>query len=194
MRHWIMPVVALAALALTGCTTTTHSTTARTAIEQALLTQSAEDSVNDMVFRNLEGVSYFILADDVEAYEKSYIMTTLNEGLLSSGMVAADSADDAEVLVYPRVANAAIDERSAFIGIPEFPLAIPGVGALALPEIVLYSSHRQMGRNRMGVYAKYSENDKLAFSTEMLANERYYTRWTVLFLFSFRTTNLDGTF
>lgn len=194
MRLTTLTVLALAGALMTGCVTSRHTTTARTAVEQALLTQSAEAVLGNLDFTELEGQSYFIKAEEVEAYEKAYLLTSLNERLLSAGMVAADAEEEADILIHPRVANAAIDDASSFLGVPELPIAIPGVGAISIPELVLYSHQKQRGRTRMGVYGEFAENDRLAFSTEMVARQRYYTRWTLLFLITFRTTDLEGTF
>ena len=181
-------------LAATACSTHSVTTTARTATEQALLSQAAEATVAELEVGDLRGKSFFVKPDHFEAFDGKYVLALLHRKLLAAGMLAADKEEEAQVLVYPAVANAAIDERAFMIGIPELPLAIPGVGALPLPELALFKREIQRGRNRMHVFGKHAESDALAFESPIVSKEKYFSRWKILFVISFRRTDLSEPF
>jgi hypothetical protein len=105
----------------------------------------------------------------------------------------APEAAKADIVVYPRIANSAIDDWSVSFGLPALPLVIPGVGGLAIPELPLFKLETQRGRNRMGVYA-VDKSGKLSFEIPFVSKETYYKRWVLLFIVSFRTTDLEKPF
>lgn len=191
-RHVSALIVLL--VILSGCSTTRTTTTTRTAVEQALLSQTAKQVVDEMDFTPLAGKSFFIKEEKFEAADGKYVLAALHEHLLESDLRMAAKEEEADVLIYPRVAAAGIDDTSSFIGLPSIPVYIPGAGGVTIPEMSLYKSHRQQGRNRMGVHGQYCANGELAISLPETAKQCYYTRWTLLFIISFRTTDLEKPF
>ncbi|NQU45335.1 hypothetical protein HQ520_18800 [bacterium] len=187
-------VLLFAVLGLCGCLSKRTTTTERTAVEQALLSQAAEQTLAGFNFEALAGKSFYLVEDDVDGYDTEYILTSLKHRLLQFDLVEAAQEPDADVLLYPRLANAAIDDSDASLGIPELPLIIPGAGGLTIPELSLYKKETQRGRNRMGVYGVDRETGTLVFETPLVSKETYYKRWVLLFIFSFRTTNLEKPF
>lgn len=192
--RYVLPFVLVAALVLSGCTVGRKTTTERTAVEQALLAQAAERAMDEIAVEGLVGQKFFIKDDHFEATDGKYVKAVVANKMIDSGMIAADTEEEADVLVYPAVANAAIDDKEVLLGSPPLPLAIPGLGALELPKAAFFSLDSQFGRHRSALYGKYRENDRTAFIVEPVGSETYYKRWTVLFFFSFRTTNLDYPF
>jgi hypothetical protein len=182
--------LALSALLVQGCGTFRTTTTARTAREQALLSQAAEATLAALRVDAPAGKLYFIKEDAFEAPDEKYVLGLVHRKLLETGMRAASHEEEAEILVYPSVAHAAIDERRGLIGISELPIAIPGVGAITLPELTLLKREIQWGRNRMQLFGRHARSGQLAFASDAVSSERYYSRWTLLFLISFRLTNL----
>lgn len=194
IRAGILLASMVLALLLIGCSTTRSTTTARTAIEQALLSQTAKRVVDEMDFSTLAGKSFVMKEDKFDATDGKYVLAALQEQLLESKLKVAAKDDDADVLIYPRVAAAAIDDTTSFVGVPSLPLIIPGAGGVTIPELALYKLQRQYGRNRMGVHGQYTKTGELAVSVPEIAKQSYYSRWTILFLISFRTTDLEKPF
>jgi hypothetical protein len=184
----------LVAAALTGCATSRKTTTERTAVEQALLSQSGEATIAQLVIDGLEGTRFVVEAERFEAVDEEHLLAVLERRLIELGMIPASDVASAEIIVRPSVANAGIDDSGWFIGIPEIPFGFPGVGRVSLPEVVLLAREAQSGRNRMQVHALDAETHAPRFVSEYLASERHYNRWKFLFIFSFRRTNLEGTF
>ncbi len=179
------------AMGTVGCVTQRSTTTERTAVEQALLSQAAEASIPQIAFSDVDGKQYFVKQDLFEATDGKYLLAVLNKHLVELGGMPADSEEEAEVLIYPAVAHAAVDDTSFLIGFPEIPLVIPGIGSVTVPELALFGYALQKGHNRMFLNVEHADDARPPSSTETVSGHKFYTRWRILFLISFRTTDLD---
>jgi len=193
MRLVGIVVLAAALLGSTGCWNFRESTTPRTAVEQALLSQAAERTISQFDFGELRGKSFAIDASDFEASDAPYVLGSLKQQLLESGLKEA-AAEEADLLVYPRVANAAIDDSSFSLGLPDLPLVIPNVGAVRIPNASLFRWSTQKGRNRMAVYAVDAKTGQLALGSETVSTETTYRRIGILTVFLFTLTDLSEPF
>ena len=193
MRVVGLLVLAAALLGSAGCSKLRESTTPRTAVEQALLSQAAEATIGQFDFGELRGKSFAMDASDFEAIDSKYILGTLKQRLLESGLKEA-KAEEADVIVYPRVANAGIDDSSFLLGVPELPIPVPGVGIVKMPEASLLAWKTQRGRNRMAVFAADARTGQLALATETVSSETHYRWITALFVLSFKSTDLSEPF
>jgi hypothetical protein len=180
---------ALLVASVASCASTRTSTTPRTAIEMALISQSAENTLEKFETDALTGKSFAMDDTHFEATDKAFAQSALRLQMLKNGMNET-KAEEAEVSVRPRVAIAAIDDFNFFIGIPSIPLILPGVGAAPTPELAFFKRAKQIGRNRMGAYA-VNKDGSLAHDFGVQATEVYYTHWTILALINFRRTNLE---
>jgi len=192
---WIAPLLLVLAATLSACTTTTISTTPRTAVEIALLTEAAEATISQIDPEVLYYYERFMIdTAEFDAYEKSYIINAMRRRFLEHGMHLANERSQADLIIYPRSGVSALDESRVFIGIPAIPLPIPSVdgagGFASTPEIAFYKKDTQISRSRLGVYGVDSRSGIMAFDLGTLASQRYYTRWTFLGLIGFRTTDL----
>lgn len=181
--------------ALAGCSTTTTSTTPRTAVEIALLTEVGEDSVSQLgVDGNIFYNRFYIEIDEFDTYEKEYMVSALRRRLLQHGMHSVMEPSEADVIVHARSGVLAIDESRTLIGIPEIPLPIPSTGGtgsfVSTPELALFRRHVQIARSRLSVYGTETITNGMAFDMGTTTSQRYYTRWVFLAFISFRTTNL----
>lgn len=179
------------AMGMAGCVTQRSSTTARTAVEQALLSQAAETSISEITLADVDGKRFHVKEDFFEATDGKYMLAVLNKRLARLGGMPADSEEEAELLIYPAVAHAAVDDTGILLGIPEIPLLIPGMGSVTIPELALFKYSSQKGHNRMFLNVEHADDSNPPSSTETVSAGRFYNRWTILFLISFRTTNLN---
>ena len=183
-------VLLAALLGSTGCWNFRESTTVRTAVEQALLSQAAEKTIRGFDFGDLRGKSFAIdttdfKASDFDTIDAKYILGTLKQKLLEDGLREA-KADEADLLICPRVANAAIDDSAFSLGMPDLPLVIPNMGAIRIPSLSLFRWNTQKGRNRMAVYAVDLDTGLLAMATETVSTETTYRRIGILTFIVFR--------
>ena len=185
---------------LSGCAATRTTTTPQTAVEQALLSQAVEQSVESLNVKGQEGRTFYVQGDEIFAlsakdeFGASYVAEAITHRLLSAGMHLASGPDEAEIVVYPRVHFVAVDDRESLLGIPSIPLPIPGVGTVNTPEIALFKFHGQYGRARLSLFAVDEESGQLLFDAASQPTQKHYSRWTVLVILGWRTTNLGSPF
>ena len=180
-----------------GCATATRvTTTERTAVEMALLTQSAEHSISGIMMPESEGQRVSLDISNVKTLEKEYLVSALEERLLRQGGSLPDGeSPEVDLIVEPRVDYGAIDDSDFLIGIPEFTFSIPTTEqTVNTPELAIFSKRSQWGRSQVSLYGKTAEAGEFVFARKGLASQRYYTRWTFLIFFGFRTTNLGTPF
>lgn len=176
-----------------SCSTTRTTTTQRTAIEQALLTESLQASVERLDFRMVEQRVCEVSREGLEAVEQQYVLSSIDDKLLKSGARKANEENPAEITIEPQLNVSNIDDSGFLVGIPGLMVTILGT-RVELPELALYGVSTQTGRSRVSAYAIERESGSLLFSTEGSPERRTYQRWTVLFFLRFRSTNLKQSF
>lgn len=186
----------LAALALlwgaTGCSTSTTSTTPRTAVEMALISEAAERCLGQLRAEGEIPYETFTIDDSqFEATDEEFMLSALKLYIMRETSLAyVADAEAADVVVYPRAAVAALDESRVLLGMPEIPVPVPGVGVLNTPELALFGTHKQIGRARLGAFAVDADTGRLVADMGIHAARTRYTRWRILFFISFATTDL----
>lgn len=143
-----MGVVALA-LAAIGCTTTKSSNTARTGVEQLLISNSIDQALNKVDFRAFTGQPVFLQEKYVDCVDKNYLIGSVRHRLLREGAFLVDKPEDAHVVVELRSGGIGTDTSESFVGIPE--IALPGV--VALPEVRLLTRSTQQGTAKIALVA-----------------------------------------
>ncbi len=187
-------VLLLTFVGLTGCASTRITTTPRTAVEQALLTRSAADAVDTLDSIDLENEAFALKLEAFNPLEKEYYQAALTEFLLSSNGRMA-SPEEADIIVVPRSAFAAIDDSKFLIGIPSIQFPVPGTAqAMTLPDLSLFKRESQIGRAHLELFGYRRQDGALAFTSRAWPAERTYTRWTLLLVMNFRSTNLGEPF
>lgn len=191
MIHRSTLLVMLMGIFLSACTTSKVTTTPRSAVEMALMSESAELALLGLRGDLPTGARFYLDTSEFEAVDEEFVLSTLRLELLRQGLLAVEEREEADVIVIPRTAISAIDENSSLIGIPDLPIPVPGVGVIQTPEIALFKRAKQIGLTRLGYYGLNQGDSSLAFDAGTASGRSTYTRWTVLFMISFRTTNLS---
>lgn len=178
-------------VAIVGCGTFRTTVTPRTALEQALLSHSVHTTLESMNLPDLRNKTYTLDPTWVQAVDEEFILTSINEKLLESGLRAAADPAKAEITIFPRIAFMGIDDSSFLLGVPALEVPVPfSGGSFETPELALFKLARQYGRNGMGIYGIERESGELAFSVPISTSQSYHKLWTILFLISFDTSNL----
>ena len=197
--------VLLLCLTVSACAVTRVTTTKRTAVEEALITKSITTSIRSLEIENGNDRSIYIDTNSIEECDAAicgldrytrYLVYSLKETLLQKGFHVSDNKETADLVAHIKLDYAAIDDGETLVGLPSIPIPIPGVGTVGTPEIALFSKTTQYGRVRFSLHAveNKEKTDKLVFSNQSKAAETYYSRWTVLLIFGFKTTDLAKPF
>jgi hypothetical protein len=153
---------ALLALALlfsfTGCGTTRWSDTARTATEQLLISNAIDRAVSELDFAVLGGRDvYFDPSYLRGTTDENYLVSSLRQHLLASGVVLREARTEADFVVEARSGGVGTDRSDLLFGVPS--VAVPSVPGMpvpmpsTIPEIPFAKSTNQRAVAKIAVFA-----------------------------------------
>jgi hypothetical protein len=182
----------LAGLA-SGCGGLRTTTTEKTALERAIMWQSLDPALAAIDPGAGRNRTFTLVTEEVDTeYEKVLISRARQEMLLNGYRVAADP-ETADIVVHVRADYAGIDDSNFLVGLPSIPIVTPA-GGLETPELALFKRDSQRARNRLSLYGIDRNTGELLFDDTAQGTQTYFTRWRILFLIGFRTTNLEKPF
>lgn len=146
-------VVALA----TGCGTTKWSDSPRTATEQLLVSDSVDRAISEIDFSALaEKTVYLDTRYIITALDQNYVVSTLRQHMLASGIIIKDKPDEATYVVEVRTGSLGTNRQDLLFGVPATNLPTAGllpVGSAAIPEIALMKRTNQQAVCKIAVFA-----------------------------------------
>lgn len=146
-------IYSLAALSLlctaAGCASTSTSNTARTSVEQLLLANAIDQSLDKCDFASFRDCDVFLQDKYVECVDKNYVIASTRHRLLRAGARLVDSPDKADVVLEMRAGAVGTTSANSFLGTPE--IALPGM--LTIPEIKVAERRRQQAVAKIGMVA-----------------------------------------
>ena len=184
--------IALAGALLCGCETPITSNTARTAVEQLLLSDVIEQGTDQMKFEAYKGKKALMDYKNLEPQvDKPVVQGLVERRLAECGVVVATDPKEADIIIQVLCPVLATDMSKLFIGTPAFPFTYEKFYSLMIivPEIPLFQRITRVG------YGKFSLNIlKAADLTPIemqkpLVTRAEYNNWTLL-LFPWVTHNI----
>jgi hypothetical protein len=149
---WLTPLL------LCGCYTARVSETPRTATEQLLLSQAAEQAMTGVDLSWLHGKKIFVEDKYFESYDKGYAVDLIREKFSKYGGLLTATNDKAEVTVEIRSGSLAMNTSSLLIGIPSISVPVPFAGYVQTPEIAFYKSEKADGIAKFALFAYARES------------------------------------
>jgi hypothetical protein len=163
---------------VTGCASTKTSDTARTGIEQLLISSATDQALDKVNLQPIAQAKVFLETKYLDCTDKNYVIVALHQRLMRHGCTLVDKPEEAQVIV--EVASGAIgtDRQDFFVGIPSVPLAPPS--PIALPRMELFTRTRANGTARLTVLA-YDAKTRLCVVDSGAALARSdYKSWHML--------------
>lgn len=161
-----------------GCTTTRTSDTARTGIEQLLISNAVDQTMNKTALPPLRGRSVFLEEKYLDSVDKGYIVGTLRQKLLSGGAKLVDKKEASEVTIEICSGGVGTDNVSSFLGVPG--MALPGPVPIEIPEIRLFEKSSQFGTAKLGVVAYATETGETLHDTGAQLARADDSSWSVM--------------
>jgi hypothetical protein len=140
-----------------GCAQMKTSTTARTAAEQLLISNSVDQALNKVDWTPLHGKSVFIEEKYVDCVDKAYIIGSVRHRVATAGAKLAAAADKSDIVLEVRSGGVGTDISDAFVGIP----AITVPGFLTLPDIRFVTHQLETGTAKIGLIAYDAKTHKV---------------------------------
>lgn len=155
-----------------GCASIRTTDPPRTATEQFLLSQAAEEAIEQLSADALRDRVVFIdttfLTPNPNA-ETTFLTAELRARLLQNGVRIAPTRDKAQIIIEPRTGGVGIDRLEYLLGIPSFAMpnfsgATGGVPILT-PELAILKSTRQRGFASVAFVAYWADTGELLTSS-----------------------------
>lgn len=137
------------ALVFAGCTSTKTSSTARTGVEQLLISNAIDQSLDKIDFTAMRGQKILLEEKYIDCVDKAYVIGSMRHRISRAGGQLVAKAEEADVVLEIRSGGVGTDTSDAFVGIPE--IALPGM--VTLPEVRLISRLHQSGTAKIALVA-----------------------------------------
>lgn len=132
-----------------GCTSMKTTNTARSSVEQMLVSNAVDQSLDKVDFHPFSGHKVFLEEKYIDCVDKAYVIGSIRHRLLHVGCKLVDKVDDAEIVLEPRSGSVGTTNSDSYVGIPE--IALPGM--LTLPEVRIATRTQQIGVAKIGIAA-----------------------------------------
>ncbi len=153
-RRWFPLVVALGSTALgtlVGCVTTKQTDTARTGIEQLLLSTATDQALDKVDLSPIARAKVFVDTQYLDCVDKNYVIVSLHQRLLRQDCKLVDKREDADVIVEVGAGSLGTDRTEWFVGVPEIPLAMPS--PISIPKLSVFTRTKSIGTAKLCVVA-----------------------------------------
>ncbi len=171
-----------------GCASSRMTDTKRAGVEQLLVSNAIDTSLDKIDFDCLAGGAVFVDDRLLDCTDSNYIVGSVRQRAFEAGCSLVDKADQADIVLELYSGAVGTDRAEGFIGTPA--LNMPGPFPVQLPEIKLFSQTTQYGTAKLGVVA-YDAKSKRALSSGGLARSRSNdSNWTVLGIGPFNSGSL----
>ncbi|MFP4381581.1 MAG: DUF6655 family protein [Candidatus Sumerlaeia bacterium] len=195
MKYRLLVAMAFCLISLSlfsGCTQWERSVTPRTAIEQLLISTAADRAVN-LDRLQLDGKKVFIDTQYVESYDEKYVISNFRNAVAKRATLV-EKAEDAEVILEPRVGALAINQSEFLIGFPSITLPVPVNGEAAplkTPELPFFKILKNRGRAKFTFFSLEKESRQLLGSSGPHYGKAYWNDY-ILFFIPFSQNNVFG--
>ena len=115
---------------LSGCATMRESYPARTATEQLLISEAAEEAAIKLKIIIPQNRKCFLDTTNFDGVDAKYAVSAIRENFLEQGIALMDKRDDADTVIEIRAGALSIDSSGRQITLPGIPIdkIIPGIG------------------------------------------------------------------
>lgn len=135
----------------TGCATQKESHTARTGVEQLLISSAIDQSLDRVDLSPLKEKQVFLETKYLDCVDKNYIILSMHHRLMNQGSKLVDKPESADAVVAVASGAVGTDGQELFVGIPEIPLPPPS--PVAIPRLSLLTRTKMNGTAKLLVVA-----------------------------------------
>lgn len=171
VASWVMVLLA-------GCATIKESDTARTGIEQLLISRATDDALDKVDLRPIQGAQVFLDPQYLDCVDKNYIIVSLRQRLMQQGCKLVSKAEEAEVVVEIASGAVGTDRQELFVGIPEIPLPPPS--PIAIPRMSMFTRTKSMGTAKLRVIAYDVKSKRPLVDSGAALARADYKHWNVM--------------
>lgn len=173
----VFPVVLLSLL-VSACSQIRTSDTARTGLEQLLISDAVDKTLQKIEVPAVNGRRVFLDTQYLDGVDKGYVIGSIRQRLLNGGALMADKKEGSEITVEVFSGGIGTDNSNRFVGMPG--MALPGPMPVNLPEVRLYDRSKQAGTAKISLVAYDTVSGSLVHDggNSMAVSED--NRWSML--------------
>ena len=135
MKHFVLTIATSVLLA--GCGSRQISSTARTAIEQLLLSTAVDHAMAKLEVPELRGKTVFLNLTKLAGTDVEYVKVALRARLTQQGVRLVPAEEKADCTVEVASGALGTEHKSTLVGIPAAPVP---QSSLPFPEVALYKT------------------------------------------------------
>jgi hypothetical protein len=166
----------LLCLLATGCATIRTTDTSRTGLEQLLLSDAVDKSLDRTPLPPVDGRKVFVDTQFLDCVDKGYLIGSLRQRLLISGASLVDKKEDSEVTMELVSGGIGTDNSNSFMGMPS--VSLPGM--ISLPEVRVYDKSKQAGTAKIAVVAYDTKTGSMLYDSGSILAISEDQRWSVM--------------
>ena len=192
--HWLSIVLLLSLTA--GCVNRQRMTEPIRSVGEQLLFSTAIDrallELDLEAIGRLKGFKVYLSTDYLDTLDQKYLVGSLRDLLLSSGVLVVDDIAQAQMIVEVRSGANSIDSASVTAGIAEDQaLPNPVTGApVALPELAFFKKQNSVSLTKVALVAYHADSREHIFSSGTLLGGAYDRHYQFLGLIRLRFTDV----
>ena len=164
--------------ALAGCVTTKESDTARTGVEQMLISSAVDRALDKIDFATVRGAKIYVEEKYLDCVDKNYVFIALHERLLVNGCTLMDKADDADVVMQIGSGAVGTDRQDFFIGLSQIPLAPPS--PISIPQFSLFSREKANGTAKLVIIAYDAKSKRAVMNSGISLARSDFKSWKII--------------
>ena len=174
-RSWLAGIVCLT---LSGCATMKESDTARTGVEQLLISSSVDRALNKIDFRPISHAKVYIEPKYLDCVDKNYVLVAVHQRLLHNGCTLVEKAEESDVTLEIGSGAVGTDRQELFVGIPEIPLPPPS--RIAIPRLAIFTRTKAMGTAKLSMLAYDTKTRLAVINTGYTLARADHKNWNVM--------------
>ena len=178
MNYQCTALILLTAVSCWGCATTRTSDTARTGMEQMLISNAIDQAVSRVNLEGIAGRKVFLEEKYLDCVDKNYVIGSLRHRILDTGALLVDAREEADVVMEPRSGGVGTDNSDRYVGMPG--IALPGPMPFELPEVRFWEKKSQFGTAKVAVmiYDARTRQPLAASGTQLARSDN--SQWSIL--------------
>ena len=194
LSHWLGLVLLLGSAA--GCVNKQRMTDpTRSVGEQLLFSTAIDRALSELdleAIGRLKGFKVYLSTVYLQTLDQEYLVGSLRDLLLSSGVLVVDDIAQAEVIVEVRTGANSLDSATVTAGIAEDQaLPNPVTGApVALPELAFFKKQNNVSLTKVALVAYHADSREHIFSSGTLLGGAYDRHYQFLGLIRLRFTDV----
>jgi hypothetical protein len=159
-----------------GCASMKESDTARTGLEQLLISNAVDQSLSKVDFSPIAGAKVHLKTDFLDCVDKNYIILTTRSKLLANRCTLMDKPDEADVVLEMASGGVGTDRTDLTVGSPEIPLGLMG----SIPKVNVYERKKAMGTAKLVLVATDTKTKQPIINSGFSLARSDHQHWTMM--------------